>query len=94
MNRDIRFGRPVSEPDHLADRAGGLQKGLVAVGRRGVHGLPDAVAQVVAEQPGRYLLQGPGGRGDLGNDIRAPGVGSIIFCRPRTWPSILRSRRR
>jgi hypothetical protein len=75
MDRGIRFGPSVSEPDHLADRAGGLREGLVAFGRRGVHGLHDAVAQVVTEQSGPYLLQGPGSGGDLGDHIGAPGVG-------------------
>jgi hypothetical protein len=30
---------------------------------------------VVAGQPDRYFLQGPGGGRDLGDDIGAPGLG-------------------
>jgi hypothetical protein len=72
---DMRSRPAVLQPDHLANRASGLGQGLVALGLGGMPGLHDAVAQVVADQPNGHFLQGPGGGGDLRNDVGAPGVG-------------------
>ena len=84
----------VLEPDDLPDRACGLDESLVTFGERGMHGVYDAVAQVVTEQPDGHFLHGPGAEATWvttsGHQVSA----SIIFCRPRTWPSILPSRRR
>src|SRR6516165_2874776 len=64
----------VSEPDHLANGAGDLVEDMVALGPGSAGGVADAMPQVIVEEADGYLLQGPGGRGDLGDHIGAPGV--------------------
>jgi hypothetical protein len=58
----------------LPDGARDFGQQLVAVGSGLADGVADAVAQVIVEQADGYPLQRPGGRGDLDNDVGAPGV--------------------
>lgn len=65
----------VLEADDLADRGGHLAQAGLAVGLGGACRVHHAVVQMIGEQPDRYLLQGPGDRGDLDHHVGTVGVG-------------------
>ena len=54
--------------------------------------LGDAVPDVTVEEPDADGPEGRHDRVDLRQDVDAVLASSTIRCRPRTWPSILRSR--
>jgi len=82
-----------SEPDDLPDGAGQFVQGPLAVRVGGADSAGHAMPQVIADQADGDFLERAGVTEltcvtTSGHQVSL----SIIFCSPRTWPSILRNR--